>query len=175
MQRQNCANERSMGTTEICVKQKLKALIILSVYIFADTDECSDLQLNNCASNALCTNTEGSYVCRCFRGYKGDGTNCTGNTSILIFYGVLVLLKFHSTWNAARIWHFSACYGLSQMQMNVLKQMTVMQIPCVPTRKVLMSVGVFEDTLVMGEFVQVHLLVVNFSGFKRPCDGYVSG
>lgn len=58
--------------------------------------------------------------------------------------------------------HFNACYGLSQMQMNVLKQTTVMQIPCVPTRKVLMSVGVFEDILVMEEFVQVHLLVVNF-------------
>ena len=54
--------------------------------------------------------------------------------------------------------HFSACYGLPQMQMNVLKQTTVMQVPCVPTQKVLMSVGVFEDTLVMEEFVQVHLL-----------------
>ena len=26
----------------------------------------------------MCTNTEGSYVCRCVKGYGGDGRNCTG-------------------------------------------------------------------------------------------------
>ena len=25
----------------------------------------------------MCTNTEGSYVCRCKKGYKGDGLTCT--------------------------------------------------------------------------------------------------
>ena len=43
-----------------------------------DVDECASLETNSCHSNALCTNTEGSYVCRCLRGYNGDGRNCTG-------------------------------------------------------------------------------------------------
>lgn len=43
-----------------------------------DADECGSPETNSCHSNALCTNTEGSYVCRCLRGYNGDGRNCTG-------------------------------------------------------------------------------------------------
>ena len=34
--------------------------------------------MNDCDSNALCTNIEGSYVCRCLRGYRGDGRVCIG-------------------------------------------------------------------------------------------------
>lgn len=43
-----------------------------------DVDECANVETNECDSNALCTNTEGSYVCRCFKGYEGDGRNCIG-------------------------------------------------------------------------------------------------
>ena len=45
-------------------------------------DECEDE--NECDPNALCTNTEGSYICRCIRGYEGDGKSCKG---ILFFIG----------------------------------------------------------------------------------------
>ena len=31
-----------------------------------------------CDSNAVCSNTEGSYVCSCVEGYTGDGKTCTG-------------------------------------------------------------------------------------------------
>lgn len=48
----------------------------LGIYILVDVDECEEG--NDCHPNALCTNTEGSYVCRCFRDYEGDGRNCTG-------------------------------------------------------------------------------------------------
>lgn len=61
----------------------------------------------------MCTNTEGSYVCRCKRGYAGDGKNCTGKIYLrwnpplpftlyeaFNFYIVLLRfqypLKFHS-------------------------------------------------------------------------------
>lgn len=44
-----------------------------------DADECASPEKNDCDPNALCTNTEGSYVCRCLKGYSGDGRNCTGN------------------------------------------------------------------------------------------------
>lgn len=47
--------------------------------IVADKDECESPESNNCDVNAICTNTEGSYVCRCRDGYKGDGILCEGN------------------------------------------------------------------------------------------------
>lgn len=49
-----------------------------NVLILLDTDECASPEANNCDVNALCTNTDGSYICRCIRGYEGDGRNCTG-------------------------------------------------------------------------------------------------
>ena len=44
----------------------------------ADVDECSSPEGNSCDTNAMCTNTEGSYVCRCLRGFTGDGLSCSG-------------------------------------------------------------------------------------------------
>ena len=43
----------------------------------ADVDECSTGEAD-CHTNALCSNTVGLYVCRCIRGYEGDGKFCTG-------------------------------------------------------------------------------------------------
>ena len=46
--------------------------------IFIDVDECASSELNECDPKALCTNSEGSYICRCLSGYQGDGRSCTG-------------------------------------------------------------------------------------------------
>jgi len=46
----------------------------------ADIDECESVEQNDCGPNALCTNTEGSYLCRCDEGYTGDGKTCAGIT-----------------------------------------------------------------------------------------------
>ena len=43
-----------------------------------DFDECTERSTNECSQNALCTNTDGAYVCRCLKGYEGDGRMCTG-------------------------------------------------------------------------------------------------
>ena len=40
-----------------------------------DVDECAGD--NDCDDNASCTNTEGSYTCRCNTGFSGDGETCT--------------------------------------------------------------------------------------------------
>ena len=44
--------------------------------VFTDVDEC--LQgTHSCGAFARCSNTKGSYDCRCKRGYTSDGQNCT--------------------------------------------------------------------------------------------------
>ena len=56
--------------------------IVVFVSIFSNTisdiDECVDASLNNCDTDATCTNAEGSYQCVCNDGYSGDGTVCQG-------------------------------------------------------------------------------------------------
>ena len=46
--------------------------------LFLDIDECSNDENNECDPNALCSNSEGSYICRCLKGYNGDGRQCIG-------------------------------------------------------------------------------------------------
>ena len=42
-----------------------------------DVDECSDPALNDCDSNAFCTNVDGGFVCECDPGYQGTGQLCS--------------------------------------------------------------------------------------------------
>ena len=45
--------------------------------ISTDINECSR-GVDSCSSLAECSNTVGSYECRCKAGYQGDGRVCTG-------------------------------------------------------------------------------------------------
>ena len=49
-------------------------------FCFEDIDECL---LEVCSEDAECTNTDGSFSCRCKRGYQGNGFNCSGLCSLL--------------------------------------------------------------------------------------------
>ena len=53
--------------------------------LVTDIDECSRPDTNQCDSNALCNNTDGSYICSCPSGYQGDGRNCIGKDLFLRF------------------------------------------------------------------------------------------
>ena len=46
------------------------------MFCFLDIDECQ-MALHECAENATCLDTEGSYECACDPGFTGDGFNCT--------------------------------------------------------------------------------------------------
>ena len=46
------------------------------MFDISDVDECA--RDDECHVNAQCTNTDGSYTCRCLDGYAGDGKNCRG-------------------------------------------------------------------------------------------------
>ena len=72
--------ESSLGPVSYSfLKRQVSPLMIL-IYtiVYVDVNECASNDTNNCDKNARCTNTEGSYSCRCVTGYVGDGTNCTG-------------------------------------------------------------------------------------------------
>ena len=44
-----------------------------------DNDECQgEWSGHNCDANAVCTNTEGGFTCKCKDGWSGDGIGCTG-------------------------------------------------------------------------------------------------
>ena len=43
----------------------------------ADVDECLE-DLDECHLNAICINTNGSFLCLCNDGFTGDGISCTG-------------------------------------------------------------------------------------------------
>ncbi len=45
----------------------------------SDVDECST-GMAACGANAVCMNTEGSFVCSCAAGFTGDGATCTALT-----------------------------------------------------------------------------------------------
>lgn len=40
-------------------------------------DECA-LGSDDCHDNATCTNTVGSYTCKCKEGFTGNGVDCEG-------------------------------------------------------------------------------------------------
>ena len=53
------------------------AMIQLLCLMLADIDECAT-DVDNCDTNANCTNTPGSFTCACNLGYSGDGLTCVG-------------------------------------------------------------------------------------------------
>lgn len=52
--------------------------------MFADIDECAT-NADNCHVKADCTNTIGSFTCKCRAGYEGNGTVCVGMFDIFIY------------------------------------------------------------------------------------------
>ena len=51
-----------------------------------DIDECA-LNLDSCHINATCINTEGSYVCKCNKGFMGNGFDCEKTCYESCLYG----------------------------------------------------------------------------------------
>ena len=80
-----------------------------SFNVFTDVNECENGETNPCDSDAICSNTIGSYSCHCKQGFSGDGFNCTGEDtnkkrtmhvkalqlSNVGFFGILIFLFSH--------------------------------------------------------------------------------
>ena len=56
-------------------------------YHHADINECTESEFP-CDDNAQCLNTEGSYECRCYIGYTGNGSSCIGIILRLVLYNL---------------------------------------------------------------------------------------
>ena len=61
------------------------------LFAHVDIDECA-ANTHSCHMNAMCSNTEGSYLCACKAGYSGDGKSCSGN------YMFIFLTLHYITW-----------------------------------------------------------------------------
>ena len=48
----------------------------------SDFDECEDADLNTCHNYAQCENVPGTYICKCFEGFFGDGKECQGTDNL---------------------------------------------------------------------------------------------
>ena len=66
-------NQKCSKPTSIDCECK-SGFIQVSSNICADIDECSDE--NDCAGEAKCLNTPGSYKCACKPGFVGNGKSC---------------------------------------------------------------------------------------------------
>ena len=61
----------------------LDYFLIFSLLLqFLDMDECKS-DISDCDVNANCTNTYGSYKCKCKAGYTGDGHSCSGTYTFI--------------------------------------------------------------------------------------------
>ena len=71
----------------IFVDKKKISSIMINPYCFPDVDECS-LNTHDCDAHAICTNTEGSFTCKCDLNshHIGDGKTCTPHRKLSFFH-----------------------------------------------------------------------------------------
>lgn len=56
-------------------------------FTLIDMEECS-LGTHTCHEHATCTNTKGSFTCRCNHGYHGTGYKCIGKALSMVDFVV---------------------------------------------------------------------------------------
>lgn len=58
---------------------------MLTVVIISpvDINECKTGEENECHTHATCNNTDGGHTCECNAFYKGDGTVCESEITII--------------------------------------------------------------------------------------------
>ena len=79
----------------VCGISSVKMVYTEHGYIFfADVDECS-LKTHDCDANAICSNTVGSFTCKCDGSalYYGDGKTCSHHRKRAVTYFLLKLIN----------------------------------------------------------------------------------
>ena len=62
---------------------------------FLDILECT-LGIDDCHDNATCSETPGSFMCKCNSGYTGNGTFCRGNYVIMFLLNDALKIDLNS-------------------------------------------------------------------------------
>ncbi len=64
-----------------------KSTLPKRLHFLSDINECAQNTFT-CSTDAVCTNTVGSYRCLCNPGFTGDGTTCTGENSFWVLFNL---------------------------------------------------------------------------------------
>ena len=72
-------------------------IMVRSVGLILDIDECAGDTHNCSRNNATCTNTEGSFGCSCKQGFTGNGHKCEGRILETSYY-----LTIDSMWESSQ-------------------------------------------------------------------------
>lgn len=62
-------------------------LPIIYVISSLDIGECA-AGTHNCHSDAICTDTMGSFTCECKPGFTGNGRSCEGRDKLILFFNI---------------------------------------------------------------------------------------
>lgn len=73
-----------------------RELPLLYMYYLSDINECANPSLNDCDPNAKCYNLEGTFECRCKRGYRGDGKTCECEYCVFCYKSIINYIEFIS-------------------------------------------------------------------------------
>ncbi|XP_012854705.1 PREDICTED: wall-associated receptor kinase 2-like [Erythranthe guttata] len=107
------------GCTSMCIYARVSCFFFFSdsfivcvpiydyraFYQFADIDECKDPDLKKACGDYECVNNEGSFECRCPKGYRGDGKKtgvegCRRGESLILrivagFFNICLIFLVH--------------------------------------------------------------------------------
>ena len=112
---------------------------LCSLFCYPDINECEAVP-SVCHSDAVCTDSDGSYECTCKEGYSGNGINCTGN----IIHNELYL-DFNAQYCMYE--HFCGVLALLlQILMSAQSCLLVMSMLIVQIQRAALTVNVFLDT-----------------------------
>ena len=67
------------STAQVSSILRICELLLCATLNISDINECQ-VKTDNCHSNALCTDSSGSFQCACQIGYYGDGVNCSSKS-----------------------------------------------------------------------------------------------
>ena len=74
----------SIGTLRVQYNY-VNACTVCMHILYLDLNECHSGS-HDCSVHAHCTNEHGTHTCSCYRGYSGNGTLCSGELCLYMYF-----------------------------------------------------------------------------------------